>query len=333
MGFWGFGVVLAAGAAWGQGPTKKVVIVGLPEAALADLRQSAPATVRIVAPPPNRLLVELADADALVTPQITRGLLAAAKKLQWLQILNAGVEDALPLVKGTGFTLTNLKVVLGPEVADHAMALLLALTRGLYETIPARRWEPPAHAALLTELRGKTAVILGVGGVGSQIARRAAAFGMTVVGVDPKDGPPPEFVQEMAKPDQLDRVLPRADVVFVTVPDTPATRGMMGAAQFRAMKAGAYFIAVSRGTVYSADALAEAMASRHLAGAGLDVTEPEPLPSTHGLWKFPNVLITPHIAGASDGSITRVVDLLRENIVRFAAGQPLLNTIDKEKGY
>jgi phosphoglycerate dehydrogenase-like enzyme len=135
------------------------------------------------------------------------------------------------------------------------------------------------------------------------------------------------------KPNQIDTVLPLADVVFVTVPETPATKGMIGAAQFQEMKRGAYFIAVSRGTVYSMDALVQALASRRLAGAGVDVTDPEPLPRNHPLWKFRNVVITPHIAGASDRSLTRVLELLRENISRFAAGQPLLNTVDKNQGY
>jgi phosphoglycerate dehydrogenase-like enzyme len=137
----------------------------------------------------------------------------------------------------------------------------------------------------------------------------------------------------MVKPNQLDAVLPQADVVFITVPETDATKGMIGSAQFREMKRGAYFIAVSRGTIYSTDALVEALANHQLAGAGLDVTNPEPLPANHPLWKFENVVITPHIAGASDVSLSRVIEMLKENIRRFSAGEPLLNVVDKEKGY
>jgi phosphoglycerate dehydrogenase-like enzyme len=214
------------------------------------------------------------------------------------------------------------------------MALLLSLTRGLYMTIPARgKWEPPENLAQLTELSGKTAVIVGVGGVGTQIAQRAAAFGMTIIGVDLKDTAPASVIKQMVKPNQIDTVLPLADVVLVTVPETPATKGMIGIAQFQEMKRGGYFIAVSRGTVYSMDGLVQALSSRRLAGAGVDVTDPEPLPRNHPLWKFKNVVITPHIAGASDHSLTRVLGLLRENISRFAAGEPLLNTVDKDQGY
>jgi len=214
------------------------------------------------------------------------------------------------------------------------MALLLALTRGLYQTIPAKgKWEMPRNLNQLTDLRGKTAVIVGVGGVGTQIAERANGFGMIVIGVDPKDVAPSPVIKQMVKPSQLDSVLPQADVVFITVPETDATKGMIGSAQFKEMKRGAYFIAVSRGTIYSTDALVEALSSHQLAGAGLDVTNPEPLPANHPLWKFENVVITPHIAGASDVSLSRVLEMLKENIRRFSAGEPLLNVVDKEKGY
>jgi len=321
-------------AAFGQNGKKKVVVAGLEEAAFAELKKSAPANVRLVSPPPDQFAAEIANADGLICPQFSRDQLRIAKQLKWLQILNAGVEDVAPLLKQSSITLTNLKVVLGPEVADHAMALLLSLTRGLNQTIPAKgKWEPPENLGQLTELQGKTAVIIGVGGVGSGIAERAHAFGMTIIGVDPKDGPPASFVKQMVKPDQLDTVLPLADAVFITVPETPATKGMIGAAQFQEMKHGAWFIAVSRGTVYSMDGLVQALANHRLAGAGVDVTDPEPLPRNHPLWKFKNVVITPHIAGASDRSLARVLELLTENIRRFGAGEALLNTVDKNQGY
>lgn len=324
-----------------QTVSKKIVVIGLGDAAVASLKSSAPANVQVVGASDGQIAAEVADADGLITPKLTADLLRAAPKLQWAQILNAGVEDAIPLVKGTDVTVTNLKVVLGPEVADHAMALLLALTRGLYETIPMRKWEVPSNVSRITELDGKTCVILGFGGVGTQIARRAAGFGMSIIAVDPKDmpkdaaakAPPFSLLKLLVKPDQLDSVLPQADVLFVTVPETPATKGMIGAKQFGEMKQGAYFIAVSRGTVYSAEALVVALTSKHLAGAGLDATDPEPLPADSPLWKFENVLITPHIAGASDQAGVRVFDLLRENIRLFAEGKPLVNTVDKTKGY
>ena len=327
-------LLLVIAVAFGQSAPKKIVIVGLDDAAVSELRKSAPPNVRLVTPASGQVADEVSNADALIAPQLTLGELHAGKQLRWVQILNAGVEDVLPLIRNTSITLTNLKVVLAPEVADHAMALLLALTRGLYETIPSRgKWEAPESLAQLTELRGKTAVIVGAGGVGTGIAERAASFGMTIVGVDPKESAPSSFFRQMVKPDQIDKVLSLADVVFLTVPETPATKGMMGATQFQEMKRGSYFIAVSRGTVYSMDALVQALSTRRLAGAGVDVTDPEPLPRNHPLWKFKNVVITPHIAGASDRSLSRVLELLRQNIQRFAAGEPLLNTVDRNQGY
>jgi len=128
-------------------------------------------------------------------------------------------------------------------------------------------------------------------------------------------------------------VLPLADVVFVSVPHTPKSEGMMGARQFDLMKQGSYFIAMSRGKIYDHQALVKALDSRKLAGVGLDATDPEPLPKGHALWKFPNVIITPHVSGGSDNLEMRLTNLVKENIRRFGAGLPLLNVVDKKEGF
>jgi len=154
-----------------------------------------------------------------------------------------------------------------------------------------------------------------------------------VVGVDPEDKPLSPFLTRVVKPDQLDEVLPPADVVFVSAPDTPVSRKMMGARQFELMKPHSYFVAVSRGRLYDLDALVKALDSKRLDGAGVDVTDPEPLPVGHPLWKFDNVIITPHIAGRSDRDQGRMVDTIKENIRRFVEDKPLLNVVDKQKGY
>ena len=154
-----------------------------------------------------------------------------------------------------------------------------------------------------------------------------------MIGVDPKDIPYGTHIKKVVPPDQLDRVLPQADVVFISAPHTPQTDGMSGPRQFELMKKRAYFIAVSRGRLYNTEALVKALDSKHLAGAGLDVTNPEPLPPGHALWKFENVIITPHIAGTSDRVQGRRLELLKENIRRFVADEPLINVVDKQKGY
>jgi D-2-hydroxyacid dehydrogenase (NADP+) len=141
------------------------------------------------------------------------------------------------------------------------------------------------------------------------------------------------FIKKVVKPDQLDEVLPQADVVFVAAPYTSASHKMLGPKQFGDMKQGSYFIAVSRGGLYDLNSLVQALDSRKLAGAGVDVMDPEPLPKGHALWKFENAIITPHIAGRSDKDRARMVGTIRENIRRFADGKPLINVVDKQKGY
>lgn len=314
--------------------TKKVVLANLPPAAMEEIERSAPAGVKIVRADRSNLAAEAVDADALVGTGDPK-LVGAARKLKWVQTTSAGVESVLtPEFEARGITLTNAKIIQGPNIADHAFALLLSLTRELYRTIPNRtseEWTRGRHRPI--ELNGKTAVIIGVGGIGMQIAQRAVGFGMQVIGVDPKDISYTPLVTRVVPPDRLDTVLPLADVVFVAAPLTKESRGMIGARQFEMMKQGAYFIAVSRGGLYSSEALVKALDSKHLAGAGLDVTNPEPLPKGHPLWKFENVIITPHMAGGSDKVTARRVELFKENIRRFSQGEPLLNVVDLKKGY
>jgi D-2-hydroxyacid dehydrogenase (NADP+) len=162
---------------------------------------------------------------------------------------------------------------------------------------------------------------------------RANAFGMTVIGVDTEDKPFLPFLKKVVKPDQFDDVLPQADVVFISVPDTPKSHKMMGARQFQLMKKNSYFVAVSRGGIYDMNGLVRALDEKRLAGAGVDVTDPEPLPKDHALWRFQNVIITPHIAGRSDQDATRMIGTIKENVRRFTEGKPLINVVDKQKGY
>ena len=328
--------------ALGQGslPSKKVVFMSnqrLSESDIQELRRAAP-SLNIVFPARDQLNTEIVDADAIVGG-INREQFLSAKKLKWLQITSAGVENyltSIPELKNSQVTMTNMKIVQGIEIADHALALLLALTRRLDVAMKDREtetWRPLAQYGPPLELHGKTAVVVGVGGIGMQIAIRAKAFGMTVIGVDPKDIPYMPFLDRTVWPDRLDTVLPEADVVFVSAPHTPETDRMFKAEQFAKMKKGVLFIAVSRGKLYDNMALVDALKSGHVAAAGLDVTETEPLPKGHPLWKTGRVIITPHIAGRSDGEGPRYFELWKDNLIRFAKGEPLRHTVDKEKGY
>ena len=327
-----FLLLLAAVSAIAQ--NKKIVVFNQSPDTLRQLQGVSPKVTLVAAEQGPKALEQVADADAIfgtINPELFR----SAKKLKWVQIYSAGVETyRFPEFINSDVTLTNGKIIQGPEIADHALSMLLALTRGLNRFIPGRVKEEWGRGNYgLIELRGKTAVIIGVGGIGSQIAQRAHAFGMRVIGVDPKEMPLNPYVSKMVFPDRLDSVLPDADVVFISAPHTPQSEGMMGPRQFELLKKGSYFIAVSRGKIYSSEALVKALDSKQVAGAGLDVTNPEPLPKGHALWKFENVIITPHIATQSDGLAARRMELLRDNITRFATGEPLRNVVDKIKGY
>ena len=281
---------------------------------------------------------EIVDADAVIGAP-NGELLQKGKNVKWVQIMSAGVETVLHLsgsnyLRDSDIVLTNNQIVQGPEIADHALALLLTLSRGLLKFERMRNdetWQPRPYPGI--ELRGKTAVVVGCGGIGSQISLRAWAFGMTVICVDPEDIPFSPFISRVVKPDQIDTVMPLADVLFISAPHTPMSHKMIGPKQFELMKQNSYFVAVSRGGTYDLNSLIKALDSRKLAGAGVDVMDPEPLPKGNALLKFDNVVITPHIAGRSDQDRGRMVGTIQANIRRFIAGQPLINVVDKKKGY
>jgi D-2-hydroxyacid dehydrogenase (NADP+) len=326
------GLLLCAGL---PAQTKKILVLDGTPATVRELQSVTP-KVRIVPVRRDAVLREVVDADGFIG-DIRGEEVRAAKQLKWVQCGSAGVERILlgtngePL-RNSSIILTNNRIVQGPEIADHAFAMLLFLTRQLEGFVKDRQLvRSPGYHPI--ELNGKTALVIGVGGIGTQIAVRAWAFGMKVVGVDPEDKPYTPFVSRVVKPDQLDQVLPEADVVFVSAPHTEASRKMVGGRQFDLMKANAYFIAVSRGALYDTNGLVKALDSRRLSGAGLDVTDPEPLPENHPLRKFDNVVITPHVAGQSDHIGERIMGTFKENIRRFAQGEPLVNIVDKQKGY
>jgi D-2-hydroxyacid dehydrogenase (NADP+) len=318
---------------------QKKILISDEDSGLVEELQSVTTQARIVPVTEANVMKEIGDADAFIGA-ITSPQVRAGKNLKWVGVMSAGVErvlfpkDGSSDLRNSNITLTNNKIVQGPEIADHALAMLLMLSRNLYAFYKNEQqqiWNPRSFHGI--ELNGKTAVVVGVGGIGTQIAVRANAFGMTVIGVDTEDKPFLPFLKKVVKPDQFDDVLPQADVVFISVPDTPKSHKMMGGRQFQLMKKSSYFIAVSRGGIYDMNGLVRALDEKRLAGAGVDVTDPEPLPKDHALWKFQNVIITPHIAGRSDQDAARMIGTIKENIRRFVEGKPLINVVDKQKGY
>ncbi len=307
---------------------------------LAELERSLP-NLELVAAKSDQILDVIGDCDAIIGlgygGDRSRQIIQAGKKLRWVHSTSAGVENTvwIPELKDSDIILTNAKIFQGPEIADHAFGLLLTLTRNLkqFNRRMDEGWERITPDLPIIELRHKTILIVGLGGIGTQIAQRASAFDMRVLAVDPKDIPLMHIVERVVRPDQLHEVLPQADVVVSSVPHTAASEGMFGKNEFALMKDGVYFVNVSRGKVVQTEALVEALRSGKVRAAGLDVTNPEPLPKNHQLWKMNNVIITPHIATVSIQSRTRLLELIRSNIERFVTGRPMLNVVNKAAGF
>jgi phosphoglycerate dehydrogenase-like enzyme len=282
---------------------------------------------------PTEFKTAAQDADAIIGI-CRQDVIAAAPKVRWVQTQTAGVEDcvAIPRLRSGEIVLTNTQRLGGPSVAEHAMALLLAMTRNIpayADAQQAQQWKPQPTG----ELAGKTLLIAGLGGIGTEIAQRAHAFDMRVIATrnSGKDGP--SFVERIGTAGELPELIGQADFVVNVLPLTAATTGLFNAAMFARMKPSAYFVNVGRGRSVVTDDLIAALNTRRIAGAGLDVFEVEPLPSNHALWKTPNVLITPHVANNTRGTNERMWLVFRENLRRYVAGEKLLSVVDAQRGY
>ncbi len=317
-------------AAGRKGPT--VLIPTSTSEQIAELKAVAPEANLITCKSAVEALARAPEADASYG-FITRDIIKAGKALKWVQQGSAGVETivTIPELRDSDIILTNMQRAFGPPIADQAMAYLLAFTRGLNGFIVSKEWNRPKEA-VFEELHGKTMLVIGLGGIGSEIAKRAFGCGMNVLATDPKVLDAPFSVRELHRPEALTSLLPRADVVASAVPLTPESRKLINAQTIALMKKGSLLINVSRGGVVDTDALMAALKSGRIAGAGLDVTDPEPLPKGHPLWAL-NTIITPHTAGQSEGSERRRHEVFKENLRRFSQGLMLVNVVDKKAGY
>jgi phosphoglycerate dehydrogenase-like enzyme len=288
------------------------------------------------------------EADVLVGYSLRAEQLARAARLCWIHSTAAAVHGLMiPELVASEIVVTNASRVHGPVVAEHAWALVLALARRLHAAWryqQQRRWSQEElwrARPQPREVAGATLLLVGVGAIGGEVARRAVDSGMRVIavrehperGVDFLPGAENGAAVQVVGYEMLDTVLPEADFVVLAAPLTEKTRGLIGRAQLGKMKPEAYLVNVSRGALVDEAALAEALAARRIGGAGLDVFAEEPLPEASPLWTLPDVILTPHSASFSTGIWERQYALFAENLRRFLAGGELLGVVDKRKGY
>lgn len=319
-----------------------------------QLIRSAAGTMQVVNAVDEASAAEhVADADAFFG-KITPDLLKRAEQLRWIQCPTASLEHyVFPELIAHPCRLCNMRGLYSDVIADHVMGFVLCFARNLH--IYMRRqleanWEPVGgEAGRPTFVTGPATVsdidrrhlhpadctmgVVGVGNIGSEICRRALAFGMTVLGVDPVCRNVPGVVPDVWPPDRLPELLRESDFVVIAAPHTPETYKLFRAEQFQQMKRSAYVINIGRGAIVDLADLTTALQHGEIAGAGLDVFEIEPLPADHPLWRMENVIITPHVAAASPRIAERHLQTLLENVRRFAAGEEPLNLVDKAKWY
>jgi phosphoglycerate dehydrogenase-like enzyme len=294
----------------------------------------------------------IADADALFG-YLTPSLFRAAKKLRWVQAPTASMETYLyPDLAAAPVIVTNMRGIFSDVIADHVFGFILCFAKnfhtyirqqidGAWQALGRAPGELPGYGgpgevhssdeATLT-LADCTLAVIGLGGIGAETARRGLAFGMRVLGVDPKATSAATGV-ELFRPHQLAEVLGQSDFVVIAAPHTPETYKLFNRARLRQMKRSAYLVNVGRGVIVDLQDLTEALESGEIAGAGLDVCEIEPLPAGHPLWKMTNVIITPHAAAASPRIAERHLQVLLDNLRRFVTDQPLFNVVDKTKWF
>lgn len=281
----------------------------------------------------------LEGADAVITLCTRKTMDRVSERLLWLHSYTVGVDgcSALPTAEIEDRIFTNSKRLMGPGIAEHSIAMLMSIATGLpaYQQAQAEnRWDrSPSARPGFGELKGKNMLVVGLGGIGTEVAWRAHGLGMRVTATRNSSREGPEYVAYVGLADELPKLAAEADVIVNALPLTPATTGLFDAAFFEASKPGAIFISVGRGASTDSDALIAALQSGQLFGAGLDVTDPEPLPPTSPLWQMDNVIITPHISATGSGSWSRVALIAVENLRRYVAGEPLLNVVDMEAGY
>ncbi|MBI5760672.1 MAG: D-2-hydroxyacid dehydrogenase [Planctomycetales bacterium] len=332
---------------------KLVIHPAVEESRLSRIREVAGSMQVINAADPSTALREIADADAFFG-KLTPELLSHANQLRWVQAATASLEHYLfPALVDHPCWLSNMRGLFSDVIADHVLGFVLCFARNFPRYIRQQQhgiWEPVGGEAARTDfvsgpgvinaidqahrhLADCTLGVVGVGQIGAEVLRRARAFGMRVIGVDPIASAVPGLDCEVWKLDQLPVLLKQSDFVVIAAPHTPETFKLFRLAQFEHMKRSAYLINIGRGVIVDLADLTAALQRGLIAGAGLDVCETEPLPSDHPLWRMENVIITPHVAGASPRISERHLETLLENIRRFVVGDPPTTLVDKRRWF
>jgi phosphoglycerate dehydrogenase-like enzyme len=307
------------------------------ETNLARLRERFPTVRFIPAWEPGALLAAAPEADIVFTKGLPADFVAQAPRLRWVQAGTAGIEHALRagLMERPDIVLTNARGAHGIPMAENILAMMLAFAIRLHTLVRAqegRRWIKAQAIAEKFELHGQTLCVVGLGDIGGTLARKARGLGMRVIGVRRGGAPHPD-VEAVYPPERLAEAVALADHVALCLPLTGETRGLFGERELRAMKSTAYIYNVGRGASLDKDALVRALQEGWIAGAGLDVTDPEPLPEDSSLWDMPEVLLSQHSSGDSPHNSDRITAIFSDNLARYLAGEPLENVVDRARGY
>ena len=330
---------------------KLVIHPAVEDDRLFALSRAVPGADWVNAATPEKALDAMPGADGFLG-KITPAMLEKADRLLWVQTFTVSLEHYMfPSLVDHPCVMTNVRGLFGDVIADQVMGYVLCFARNLHAYVRRQvehRYEPiGGESARVSNASGPGVVnamdratiflpdatmgVVGLGAIGAEVARRALAFGMTVIAVDrfPERTNPPEGVEWVAGMDALPDLLAEGDFVVIAAPHTPETVGLFGVGTISLMKPTAYLINIGRGAIVVLDDLVDALRRGAIAGAALDVYEVEPLPGDHPLWDFPNVILTPHTAGYSPAIARRHLETLIENVGRFARGEPLLNVVDK----
>jgi D-2-hydroxyacid dehydrogenase (NADP+) len=308
------------------------------ERCISDLTPTYPDIEFAFCSAQDELKEAIADADVYMG-WLNRDIYLAAKKLRWIQSPSSGINYylAIPELVAGDVLLTSARGTHGACLAEHTFAMIFAFTRHIREFVQhqaTHTWALRELRPKMLELTGTTMGIIGFGAVGRAIAKRAAAFDMTIMAVDVFPENQPEYVASLTDLGGLDALLSASDYVVVTVPYTEETDNMIGAAEIAKMKSSAMLIGISRGGIINEAALVSALREGRLAAAALDVFAQEPLPADSELWDIENLLITPHVAGGSQYECDYILDIFTENLGRFVRNElPLRNQIDKQRGF